>query len=48
MDYACAKSDCGPISAMVDHFYLLDGRLENMGPDHPQRVLVTLAGGRGG
>ncbi|HBS51237.1 MAG TPA: hypothetical protein DEA05_14675 [Rhodobacteraceae bacterium] len=31
MDYACAKGDCGPVSAMVRHFYPLDGRLENMG-----------------
>ncbi len=30
-DYACAKRDCGPVSAMVRHFYPLDGRLENMG-----------------
>ncbi|MDF1717811.1 MAG: DUF4892 domain-containing protein [Antarcticimicrobium sp.] len=29
--YACAKRDCGPVSAMVRHFYPLDGRLENMG-----------------
>ncbi|SHJ97943.1 OmpA family protein [Shimia gijangensis] len=30
-DYTCAKQDCGPVSAMVRHFYPLDGRLENMG-----------------
>lgn len=29
--YSCAKEDCGPVSAMVSHFYPLDGRLENMG-----------------
>ena len=29
--YACAKRKCGPVSAMVSHFYPLDGRLENMG-----------------
>ncbi|MEF3047029.1 OmpA family protein [Pseudotabrizicola sp. L79] len=29
--YTCAKLACGPVSAMVRHFYPLDGRLENMG-----------------
>lgn len=29
--YECAKEECGPVSAMVSHFYPLDGRLENMG-----------------
>lgn len=31
VDYTCAKSACGPVSAMVQHLYPLDGRLENMG-----------------
>ncbi|MFZ7092535.1 OmpA family protein [Primorskyibacter sp. 2E233] len=30
-DYACAKQNCGPVSAMVRHFYPSDGRLTNMG-----------------
>ena len=29
--YTCAKQDCGPVSAMVRHFYPSDGRLRNMG-----------------
>jgi outer membrane protein OmpA-like peptidoglycan-associated protein len=31
VEYDCAKSACGPVSAMVRHLYPLDGRLENMG-----------------